>query len=95
MDKEDEICTFEEEPYWMYLVCVYFLWLIHVFNNSFFFFPIRFECQKLVLVGDPKVSRLNNLFYGDHRGRHPSLYPTFPLEVLQVASLLFDSPLNH
>ena len=37
MDKEDEICTFVVEPYWMYLVCVYFLWLIHVFNNSFSF----------------------------------------------------------
>ena len=38
MDIEDEICTFEEEPYWMYLVCVYFLWLIYVFNNSFSFY---------------------------------------------------------
>ena len=34
MDKEDEIFTFEEEPY---LVCVYLLWLIHVFNSSFSF----------------------------------------------------------
>ncbi|CAH3018172.1 unnamed protein product, partial [Porites evermanni] len=55
----------------------------------------RFECQKLVLVGDPKVSGLNNLFYGDHKGRHPSLYPTFPLKVLPGASFLFDSPFNH
>ena len=37
MDKEDEICTFVVEPYGIYLVCVYFLWLIHVFNNSFLF----------------------------------------------------------
>ena len=37
MDKEDEICTFVVEPYGMYLVCVYFLWLIHVLNNSFLF----------------------------------------------------------
>ena len=41
-----------------------------------FFVPFRFECQKLVLVGDPKVSRLNNLFYG--RGPGDPAFPPPP-----------------
>ena len=36
-DKENEISTFEVETYWMYFVCVWLLWLIHVFNDSFLF----------------------------------------------------------
>ena len=58
----------------MYFVCVWLLRLIHVFNE--FFVPFRFECQKLVLVGDPKVSRLNNLFYGRGTG-DPAFPPLF------------------
>ena len=41
-----------------------------------FFVPFRFECQKLVLVGDPKVSSLNNLFYGRGPG-DPASPPYF------------------
>ena len=58
-----------------------------------FFVPFRFECQKLVLVGDPKVSRLNNLFYGRGPGDPASPPPILAQTEARRTEKIFETAL--